>query len=551
MVRIENLDVERREEEEEKELIDSTKPMEHTDEEEKVGIPLGVVVSEGVNPDRKPGLIERVICSCFSLALRLVLCASAGSFLFGINVSNLNTSLSTISAEFQWCPIPADRQCSSSVVMRAFASTSVFIGAAVGAMSAGHFLFLGRRMLIIADMLVFVIGTISTVVATSFSALFWGRLITGYGVGVVSLIVPIYMSEMSPPNVRGSYGVLHQLFITIGVFIGVLLGLPLEPVPVSTDTNYMTWTPRTFDKVWWRVMLGIGLIPAVIVIFFVGFVFNFETPHYYVERGKRHVAEKLLRALHKKDDVIQDLEEIIKAREAATKSKEEGITFWIAMKIPVYRNVLIIGCLLAAFQQFIGINVFVAASNKLFEDAGLNKELVTAMSTVLQFVNVIMTIPAIYLIESLGRKSLLIGGNAVMGLGTLPAAICFWINRDAIYTTWLAIAGAIVFIMAFAVSYGPVLWVILFEIFPIDIKGLATGLCTSVNWCCAVIMVFIANFIPAYINYTIFTLMSFIAVGISFFLVRETKGRTLEASPYLYDKHGKLIVIQKPSIKKD
>lgn len=73
------------------------------------------------------------------------------------------------------------------------------------------------------------------------------------------------------------------------------------------------------------------------------------------------------------DDVIQDLEEIIKAREAATKSKEEGITFWIAMKIPVYRNVLIIGCLLAAFQQFIGINVFVAASNKLFEDAGLNK----------------------------------------------------------------------------------------------------------------------------------------------------------------------------------
>lgn len=501
----------------------------------------------GELPDRNLAVMpKRQIFPRGVSPLKLVLCAAAGSFLFGFNVSLLNTSMGAISRELHWCGLDADDGCNKAKVMKAFISTAVFIGAACGAMTSGRFISFGRRLLLLLCMLVFIIGIVSSCTANSFSALLWARLVVGYGVGVVSVIVPTYMSEVSPKEKRGSYGVFHQLFITVGIFIAVLIGLPFHIPPSKPDSTsslqdiekYANWKLPTFDKVWWRVMLGLGIIPVLLVMFLLMFVYTFETPHYYVERREYGNAEDLLKALLSKEDVQEDLQDIKKSVEEGEKAKEQGMGLMAALKVPVYRHVILVGCLLSVFQQFSGINVFMASSNKLFSDAGLDAKLVTIMSTILTFVNMLMTFPAIPLIERLGRKTLLLGGCIGMFVSTVPGAICLWVDDKAKWATWIACIGAIVYIIFFAVSYGPILWVYLFEIYPIEIKGSAAGLATAVNWIGGIVMVFVSNFIDTKINYTIFAAMTAVAIVLVATLMRETKGRSLEHSPFMTDNNN-------------
>lgn len=520
----------------------STRPsLERRRSAERLETPLKFKESDHFDERRKEAILERWLCFCFPLAIRIVLCASIGSFLFGFNISLLNTALNTIASDYGWCELPGDIGCSRALVFKAFISTAVFIGAALGAMTGGRFLFMGRRVVYMINMVVFVVGIISSVTANSFSALLWARLLVGYGVGVVSVIVPVYISEMSPPEKRGSYGVFHQLFITIGIFIAVVLGLPFSHFP-SEEAEQAAFELPTFDRIWWRVMLGLGILPIIVGLYFSYFVFTFETPHFFVQNNQLDDARRLLRQLYNQDDVTPALEAIIQARNDSVLAEEKGLTLWASLKIPAYRHVLIVGCLISAFQQFVGINVFVVSSNSLFASAGLEPGLVTGMSTVLTFINVIMTFPAIYLIERLGRKTLLLIGVIGMTAAVIPGTIMMWINKDLRVSTWLAIAGAIVFIIFFSVSYGPVLWVYLFEIYPLEIKGAATGVAAAVNWLAGIVMVFITGLVSIRLNYSIFSGMGIIAGIIVFTMMRETKGRKLEESPFMYDKHGNRLV---------
>lgn len=283
-------------------------------------------------------------------------------------------------------------------------------------------------------------------------------------------------------------------------------------------------------------MLGLGVVPVFICMYFLIFVIDFETPHYYVENDRVLEAEKLLKKINKTDDVDEALAAIVSAHKDAVVSKEKGLTFFVAMKNPMYRNVIVLGCILSAFQQLSGINVFVASSNRLFRDAGLSDQLVTIMSIVLTFVNLVMTFPAIYLIERMGRRSLMLLGTTGMTVGALAGAVALYIDENATASTWTAIGGSIFFIMSFSVSYGPVLWVYLFEIYPIEIKGVSAGLATAVNWVSGIVMVFVTSFIAGKINFLIFAITSFISVLVVLFFMRETKGLSLEESPYITKK---------------
>eukprot|EP01069_Polyplicarium_translucidae_P002617 Polyplicarium_translucidae@DN2084_c0_g1_i1.p1 len=475
-------------------------------------------------------------CGCLSYVLQVIaVAAGCGSFLFGFNLSLLNTSVNTIARDFKWCDYEGITDCSAATNYTAFVQTGVFIGAAIGSMTAGNFLFLGRRMCLLLSMSIFAFGIITSCVASAFPTLVWARLVVGYAVGVVSFICPMYIAEMSPADRRGTYGVLHQLAITVGIFVGVLIGLPFgSPGEDLTDEELREWELSTFDKIWWRVMLGLGIIPTVMSSYLLFKTYKFETPHYYVENRRMKDAEVLMKLLYNKDDVMTELMEIEKGYQDAKAAKDAGLSCGSAMGDSEYRWVIIVGCTLSAFQQLSGINVFITGSNELFADAGLDGTMVTVMSTILTLVNVLMTFPSLYLIEAMGRKSLMLMGTIGQLIGVLPGAIMMWImDDDHTPTQWVSIVGAIVFIVFFAVAYGPVLWVFLFEIYPAEIKGVAAGTATGFNWIFSIVMVFSASYLSLKISYTIFAALNAIAVVCVITMMKETKGRSMDDSPYI------------------
>ena len=491
------------------------------------------------------GVRKTCLCMCLSFLVQLIMLAATGSFLFGFNMSLLNTAIAHIAWEYQLCDFKAGNLeidgCTLYTNFSAFVSTAVFIGAAAGSMGGGSFIAFGRRGMMLISMGVFVIGIISSVCANSFSALLWARLICGFAVGLVSVCCPMYMSEVTPTNVRGKYGVFHQLFITVGILGGTVVGLPLalkSPIPKLEDQEPINMPDGTsmkflpeidaFSKIWWRVMLGVCILPVLFTTYLLVFIYRFETPYYYMENHSPKDSERLLQLITQKTDVTDELNRIADNVRQAQEAKSNGMSLaqaWRADK--EYRWVIFFGCLLSAFQQLGGINVFIASSNKLFKDAGLSGKWPTIVSIIMNLVNCVMTIPAVPLVERLGRRSLILMGCIGMTVSVGPAAICYWaLEEGSKITQWLAIVGCIGFIVFFAATYGPVLWVYLFEIYPIAITGAAAGSATACNWIAGIIMVFVTAYLDNKISYLIFLIMTGVSTLIVFLWMLETKAHS-------------------------
>lgn len=523
-----------------------------------------------------------IFCRPFNFVLQLVMIAATGSFLFGFNIALLNTALAAVNSDFQMCgrlkpeavlilrtPDPiatcaliagcndychaettdggaelrcngghADLDCGSLRWYNAFVTCAVLIGGAAGAMTAGRLTSHGRRTLLLIDMCIFGIGVISSVCANSFPALMWARLIVGYGVGVASVISPTYMAEITPASKRGKYGVFHQLCITVGILIAVVLGLPLtDPRDQPSD-----WEPPTFQRFWWRFMLGLGILPVVIGLYMLLFVYTFETPVWYVEHHRHRDAVEVLKRTHGKQDVTAELGTCVDNYQTGEDYKRRGLTFASAFQNPEYRWVIFVGIGLAAFQQFGGINVFTTSSNTLFAEAGLSGGWQTGMSVIMAGINVIMTFPTIILIETMGRKSLLLAGSTLQFVCLVPGAISYWIESDpdnpSRRTQILAIVAVIGFVVFFAVAFGPIVWVYLFEIYPLEIKDKAAGLATAFNWIAGIIMVFVTLVIPNQVAFTVFAVFQLLGTLFVLFFMRETKGLPLGTSPFITKKAG-------------
>eukprot|EP01053_Blabericola_migrator_P001281 Blabericola_migrator_1__1280@NODE_1330_length_4785_cov_81_161933_g893_i0_p1_GENE_NODE_1330_length_4785_cov_81_161933_g893_i0NODE_1330_length_4785_cov_81_161933_g893_i0_p1_ORF_typecomplete_len602_score109_49Sugar_tr/PF00083_24/3_2e93MFS_1/PF07690_16/1_4e19MFS_1/PF07690_16/3_2e07_NODE_1330_length_4785_cov_81_161933_g893_i018633668 len=490
--------------------------------------------------------MRSLICACLPYFQQLIMLACLGSFLFGFNLSLLNTSIDFIAWEFEWCDFTGSAEkaatCDAAKTFKAFTSTAVFIGAAIGSITGGSFLSYGRRGMMQIANAVFVLGIVSSCCSNSFTALLWSRLVVGYAVGLESVVVPAYLSEITPSAKRGFFGVFHQLFITIGILVGTLVGLPLpltDAIPDGVGPGLSKIS--TFARVWWRFMLGVAIIPVILSAYLLGYVYTFETPHYYLESDHRGDAKALYQRLLGRDDVNEELEKANTEVQEGKRAREGGISLGVAWKSSELRKVIIIGCVLSAFQQLSGINVFIASSTSLFVQAGLTGYMPTVMTVVMCLINSVMTLPAVPLIESMGRRSLLLAGVIGMTIAVLPATIMLWVNETSDVTMWLCIAGCLAFIICFAVSYGPILWVYLFEIYPMEIRGSAAGLATAVNWVAGIVMVFVVNYLKNKYAYLIFEVMSLISCVVVGTCMLETKGRTLGDSPYITNKRDEVI----------
>lgn len=388
--------------------------------------------------------------------------------------------------------------------------SSMLIGAIIGSGGSGPLSDrIGRRRLVLIIAIIYIIGSLILVVAQNMPTLVFGRLIIGLAVGGSMATVPVYLSEMAPTAYRGSLGSLNQLMITIGILAAYLV-------------NY-----AFADIEGWRWMLGLAIVPSVILL--IGIAFMPESPRWLLEHRNEKAARDVMRITFNDDNEINT--EIKEMKELSAISEST----WTILKSPWLRPTLIIGCIFALFQQIIGINAIIFYAPTIFSKAGLG-EATSILGTVgIGTINVLVTIIAVFIADKVNRKKLLVIGNVGMVASLLVMAILIWTIGIA-SSAGIIIVCLSLFIVFFGLTWGPILWVMLPEMFPMRARGAATGLATLVlNFG----TLLVAQLFPVLNNTLstewVFLIFAVIGVFAMCFVIKylpETRGRSLEEIEY-------------------
>jgi MFS transporter, SP family, galactose:H+ symporter len=399
---------------------------------------------------------------------------------------------------------------------------AVLGGGAIATLAAGFLAdIFGRKKVIIWGTVFFLIGVILTVVADTYLVLLWGRLIQGVGIGVVSMVIPLYITEVAPAKVRGRAITIFQLFLTLGISIAFLVDLAFTP----TEN--------------WSVMFGMVLIPGV--IFIIGAFALPESPAWlFIKRTAEKAKATLLRIYDDSDaDIIVGQMGIIKMQkiEDAKAGRKKETIFKKAYMIPFF-----IALFIAILQQFTGINVILQYVPVIYKGAGVHSNMVAMMlSTGVTVLNVLFTIIALFLIDKLGRKFLLSVGTCGLTIGLVLCAICFMLS-GAIQAIILSL-GLVLFICFFAVGPGVIVWLAMSEILPVNIRGKGMAICLFANSLASAFLSSVILIWQQSIGYEgifwIFAICSCAYAFIALFIIPETKGKTLEEIEEHFRGHKK------------
>jgi sugar porter (SP) family MFS transporter len=385
--------------------------------------------------------------------------------------------------------------------------SAVLLGATFGAVVGGRLTDrLGRRSTLLQVAALFILGAIGTALAPTMLWLSMGRLAVGIAIGIASFTAPLYISEISPPAVRGKLVSLNQLMITIGIVCSYL-------------ADYGLAASRG-----WRWMFGLAAIPALIL--FVGIWFVPETPRWYMSRSMKDKARQVLFRMHAPAIAERELAEIEESL-----NQQQGD--WKELLSPRLRRALIIGIGLAVFQQFTGINTVIYYAPTIFQFAGLQSNAAAILATAgVGIVNVLFTVVALWLLDRVGRRPLLLYGlvGMVVSLGTLGFA--FMSPNLARALAWISLACVMLYVASFAISLGPIFWLMIAEIYPLKIRGRAMSIATVMNWgsnlLVALTFLSLLRSFGRPATFWLYALTGVLAWIFVYQLVPETKGKTLE-----------------------
>ncbi len=384
----------------------------------------------------------------------------------------------------------------------------LLIGAVVGALAAGRVAdLIGRRLTVLITATIFVIGVLLAAFTPTYPVLLAARVIIGLAVGSASMVVPLYIGEVVPPRVRGGLVSLNQLAITSGILVSYLIDYGL-----SGTGN-------------WRLMFGLAAIPAVLL--FAGMLFQKESPAWLIQQGRIDEARAVLERLRDPDDIEPEIHDVqdVSRKTAGTRTKD--------LLSPRVRPLLMVGVLLAVFQQITGINTVIYYAPTLLQGAGLGNNAALLANVVNGAVNVGMTILAVWLLDRVGRRPLLLSGTAGMAVGMIIVA-CSFIGGSQLHggTAIIAIIGLLVYTGSFAIGLGPVFWLLIAEIYPLKIRGAAMSVATMANWGANfVVTISFLTLLTAIDGVGVFFLFGFLTlVALAYFWrkVPETKGRSLQ-----------------------
>ena len=424
--------------------------------------------------------------------------AGLGGLLFGYDTGVISGAQLFFATDFSLSTFALE-------VMVAAGLAGAAVGALVGGRLADQF---GRRTLLIFTALIFAVGALLCATAISTAMLFCGRVIVGLGIGLSSGTVPVYISEVSPPDARGWTVSLFQLAITVGILLAYLVDYAFA------------------DMRGWRWMFGLAVIPAA--IFALGMFYLPESPRWLVRRGRRDSARAILSRVRDSSDVEAELQEI---ERSFHESQEHGN--WRDLLSPALRPALIVGIGLAVFQQVTGINTVIYYAPKIIQSAGISSASGAILTTAgIGMVNVLMTIVSMWLIDRIGRRPLLLTGIAGMAVTLGVLGWAFHSASPSGALSWLAVISIMVYVASFAISLGPIFWLLIAEIYPLKVRSSSEGLAATFNWGSTLLVSLTFLTLLAEIGATrTFWLYGLFAIGawlFSYYLVPETKGHTLE-----------------------
>ena len=443
--------------------------------------------------------------------------AAVGGFLFGFDTSVINGAVNALSDEF-----------SLGAGLTGFAVSSALIGCAVGAWFTGG---LANRfgrvpVMVIAAVLFFASAVGSGLAVGVWDLIAW-RLLGGLGVGAASVIAPAYIAEVAPAKYRGRLGSLQQLAIVLGIFTALLSNALLADVAGGSAEQLWLGVDA------WRWMFMIEAVPAA--IYGIMALRLPESPRYLVGKGDLDKASKILYDFTGELDVNLKIDQI---RTSLEQEQRETFRDLLGERFGL-RPIVWIGILLSLFQQLVCINVIFYYSTTLWQSVGFDESQALLTSTITSVMNIVATILAILLVDKVGRRIMLLVGSAGMtvSLGLMAFAFSFGqvtggdtVSLDQPWSG-LALVGANAFVMFFGTTWGPLVWVLLGEIFPNRIRASALAVAAAAQWAAnfAVSTTFPAlseiGLTFAYGLYAAFALLSFVFVYLQ---VPETKDRELE-----------------------
>ncbi len=453
--------------------------------------------------------------STYVIALSTV--AALGGFLFGFDSGVINGTVDALAHAF-----------GTRAATTGFAVASVLLGCAVGAFVAGtvadrH----GRRPTMLLNAGLFLVSAIATGLASSASFFIASRLVGGLAIGAASVLAPMYIAEVAPSNVRGRLASLQQMAIVLGLFFAFLSNDILARVAGGAGATF--WLGATA----WRWMFWMEAVPAI--AFLAGVLLIPESPRFLVAHGKRNDARRVFARIG------GDAEALVRQVEQSLQGEHRPrLSDVIAQGTRRLVPVVWIGIGLAAFQQFVGINIIFYYGEVLWKSAGATEQWALRINLLTGLVNILATIPAIALIDRAGRKPLLLAGSAGMAVTLAAVAAVFatagvggdgrpLLSQAAAVTGLLA---ANLYIVAFAFSWGPVMWVLLGEMFPNRMRGAALAVSGATNWMAnfAVTVTFLPLLSLTGLGgaYALYALAALFSLPFVWIFVRETRGKTLE-----------------------
>jgi sugar porter (SP) family MFS transporter len=451
-------------------------------------------------------------------ATRFASVAAIGGLMFGYDISVTNRAVKALQANFH-----------IGNAVLGFAAASVLMGAAAGAVFAGRVADrMGRlAMMKLAATLFFICG-LGAGLASSIWMFVIFHTVGGIGIGFGSVAAPAYIAEISPPRFRGRLGSLQQLAIVCGIFGS--LALTWLPFHLAGGSSGRLWLGLA---AWRWTYLG-EVIPALV---WFALIFTIpESPRYLVARQQISQARRVLSTLLGDRDVEPTISRITDTLE------QEKPPSWRDLRKPTggLYGIVWVGLGLAIFQQFVGINVIFYYSDVLWEAVGFGEKSSFTIALVTTGVNVVITLVAIALIDRVGRRPLLLAGSAGMALMLATMTVVFTsasvVNgRPDLDTASgvIALVAADVFVIAFAISWGPVLWVLLGEMFPNRIRSAALGLASGVQWMATwtITVTFPALRHALGLAYGFYALCALLSLLFVWRWVRETNGMSLEDMP--------------------
>lgn len=425
-----------------------------------------------------------------------VLAALAG-LMFGLDIGVISGASQFIKAEFAISDHTIE-----------WIVSSMMFGAAVGALGAGWLSSqLGRKRSLILGAILFVIGSLLCGLAWSPETLIAARVILGLAIGIATFTAPLYLAEVAPEHIRGAMISTYQLMITIGILVA-----------------FLSDTALSYHGAW-RWMLGVIAIPGA--LFLLGVLGLPDSPRWLMMRGRRDEAIEVLRRLRGDEAAVAreaaDIEEQLKTPQRGRHLFQENRNF---------RRSVYLGALLQLMQQFTGMNVVMYYAPRIFQEMGYDTSAQMWFTALVGLTNVLATFIAIALIDRWGRKPILYTGFTVMAIGLGVVGVLMNGGITGQTEQYTCVAMLLFFIVGFAMSAGPLVWTLCSEIQPLKGRDFGIGVSTFTNWITNMVVGFtflsLLNSIGNASTFWLYAALNAVFIGLTFWLVPETKGVTLE-----------------------